>query len=470
MKITFSFFVLVVAIALAAMVADAEERMKTHSLPDGAVKYAILTQDSDVQRLLITLERPQRLPALMMNRVYDSKDKAESDYARLTAGWEEYKTSEKNQKSISEVPGAQLWSVSESWSEEWETKYSNWIQQNLTSDYFSNDLRTDCADVLYSMRWIFARENRLPAVNRLGGSGVIFTHASMREDWKDLPTDPDWRKDRRFLAALNYMLELTYTYSLIGDSYPIQISSHWLRPGTHLSYPRGESGHNYTVTEVKNGKDGELPIALISSTVPRDFHRLVKAEFNDPQQPTAGGFQNMRWPTLKSDGRWTLVPAEQMPGYSLEQYSPEFVATEPFDEAIFNRVAPERVVDKNRKTHSLLKTLTARYQERIPIVSTGFKLCFPDRCPEGSVEYEGYSTPSRDQRIADIIQLTKSYVAANPETQPTYDSFLRSIIIDLEGDNFRQHNKRLKELIQVWDDKEFSSDPNHSRNRRWGIR
>ena len=59
---------------------------------------------------------------------------------------------------------ASLWEVKHDWDESWEIKYSNWIEGNLTADFFKRyNMKVDCGDVVYAMRWIFAREHGLPA-------------------------------------------------------------------------------------------------------------------------------------------------------------------------------------------------------------------------------------------------------------------------------------------------------------------
>ena len=61
---------------------------------------------------------------------------------------------------------AGVWVSTNSWSLDWEKKYSQWVKEEVETDVFTSgrwkDLSTDCADAIYTIRAIFAYENNLP--------------------------------------------------------------------------------------------------------------------------------------------------------------------------------------------------------------------------------------------------------------------------------------------------------------------
>ncbi len=445
------------------------ETVRFKSEGDG-VLYATLAQNSDSYIVLISKEFPGKLPQLIERREFQTHAGASHYFQDVSQNWQDAILQPQSQILALEEENETLWTVTNQWNKEWELRYADWVKADVTPDFFRDTLATDCADVIYATRWIFARNNGLPMVNRLGGSGLLFGHFSMRKEWKNKRTNSIWFKDQRFMAALNYLLALTYTGALARDSYPIRIDSNSLLPGSHFTYLSGETGHNYLITAVRNGKDGRLPISVSYSTTPKEYRTLAVGDFSDPKQPQDGGFMRFRWPEETSPGVWRLSASEAMPGYSLEQYQPEFVANDSFDEAVFNRVAPQRTVDFKRKVTSLLYTLVNRYSERVQLVEGALRACFPNRCAPESREYDDYSTPSRDKRIQELIDFTAKIVSERPETKWTYNLFVWNNKINLGGPQYQTYEPALAELIKIWNERRYSSDPNDSIEKRWGIR
>ena len=125
-----------------------------------------------------------------------------------------------------------IWPVTQRWSPQWEEVYSKWVEESLTPDFFVKaGFATACSDVEYALRWIFARNNGLPAANRLM-TGEWFTSRSLRDAWRRLPTAPEWYKDRRFMAALTYLTHHTFTHTLWNDSYPIALEKRRFSSGS----------------------------------------------------------------------------------------------------------------------------------------------------------------------------------------------------------------------------------------------
>ena len=92
-----------------------------------------------------------------------------------------------------------IWATAQEWNQDWENRYSQWVQNNRDPAFLSNhQIRTDCADVAIAYRWIFARINGLPAANTLAGTGRLITNESMNPAWTGLSTNQDWTRDQLF--------------------------------------------------------------------------------------------------------------------------------------------------------------------------------------------------------------------------------------------------------------------------------
>lgn len=429
---------------------------------EGGTFYLEVTKTSAGADVLKIEERPGHLPTLIGIESFRSLDEARAAAQPSHPS----PTKQFSNLKITEVPGQSLWTVRNEWSWDWEKKYSDWIQSEFNVNFFGIDLATDCADAIYAARWIFARQFGLPAANHLGGSGVVMSQETMKSEWASLPTDENWRKDKRFLAALDYLLQLTYTEILMEDSYPIAIKAESLFPGAHFSYIYG---HNLLVTQLRSGEGGEAPLVTMNSTTPRGFRRLAVSEFLDPNQPVSGGFSRFRWPERRDNQAWALRAAESMPFYSREQFSPQFVEEDLFDEAVNHRVASKYQVSPEKKMYSLLGSVYAKFQDRKLQVEEGARACFPNRCPQGSRNYFDFSTPERDLRILSQIQQVDGWLAKYPNLQRSFDLFTWNNTIEVDGEYFRTYTFRLSELMAKWRTEHYSSDPNVSRNHRWGI-
>lgn len=114
---------------------------------------------------------------------------------------------------------SQVWKVDQNrWTIQEEDKYSKWIETNVMEDFFIRlNMRIDCADVTFALRWIYARIHHLPAAATTGGNRLI---GHWSKDWARIPTNATWDKDRRFRAALMAMLASTSTKTLPFDTYP----------------------------------------------------------------------------------------------------------------------------------------------------------------------------------------------------------------------------------------------------------
>lgn len=363
-----------------------------------------------------------------------------------------------------------LWVPQNQWSWEWELKYAKWLQEEASSPSFLKDhgVATDCADVAYSYRWIFARINRLPMASRISGSGVVFSHESMRSEWLELPTSEIWYQDKRFLAALDYVLDMTYTHTLIRDSYPLAINPSTFHAGIFFLSIFSETGHTQLVREVNATDNLKLPIRMMASTVPRQARVLSEYGFWQPAQPkeNGGGFLSICWPQKTNSG-WTLVPAERMPGYSKEQYLPGFMGEiKNFALAVMKKINAN--FDPKVRVLDGIQLVKDSIESRIGVVEEGYRICRVQDCREGTNNFENWSTPSRDARLASLFaDLDQFTIDVKNICNDCPEIWKKA----LAGQTFQIENKLypLKSISFVYQTALFSSDPTQSIKRRWGF-
>lgn len=367
-------------------------------------------------------------------------------------------------RTLENQNGLHLWDVRAEWSWEWEVKLAEWIRAEVDADYFvRHKVATDCADVAYALRWIFAREHGLPMRSRLG-SGEWFTEASVRAKWEALPTAALWFEDRRFLAALDYVLNLTYTHTLRDDAYPVEITTDaLLEGGFHLSL-HGDSGHTQPIMHVARPGEVGIPLLILQSTVPRAVRKLMSNGYwmNQNEPKGAGGLLRFRWPAPNGEG---LVPAESMPHFSEEQYDPAFRQEgEEFFLAVYRRIAPGFKLEE--LVRSMLESARTALVQRQQIVSDGFAACQVQDCAPGTPGFEAWSTPSRDARIGELLRDLQNLTWKLPA--PLREEFEKTNAEPFlhEGG----YGFSLRFVSWLWQRGLYDSDPRVSPDERWRAR
>ncbi|MES2856969.1 MAG: hypothetical protein V4692_13965, partial [Bdellovibrionota bacterium] len=323
---------------------------------------------------------------------YPTEMQASARLKQIGARWFANRTQllELPRVATSTVAENPLWKVTQAWSWEWEQKYADWVTENADPQFFVKyGIATDCADVAFSLRWIFARIHGLPAAVRLAGTGAMVTQDTIRNDWLKYPQNETWFLDRRFLKAIDYVMSNTYTHTLEPDSYPIAITQQTLLPGTHYLMISGRSGHTLFVHRTYHGQNSHLPIRMMASTVPRSVRSLYEQDFWMSDQPVRkmGGFLRFRWPVRAENGTTTIVSRERMSFYSLEQYEPAIMNGETsFAMALLKRLDPG--FSPTTWIRAAIKDLGDQIDSRKKVVEDGFAICSVKSCAPGTAEYE----------------------------------------------------------------------------------
>jgi hypothetical protein len=355
---------------------------------------------------------------------------------------------------------AQVWKVGpRQWTIQEESNYSEWVVANINVDFFiRHEIPVDCADVVYAVRWIYARIFHLPAAVTISENRLI---GHWSENWKNIPTSTNWEKDRRFRAALLYMLKWTSTRSLPFDTYPIRIAADSVTPGT-IFLAGGE--HAGIVSYLVMNGSTTSPIQTLEAGMPSRIQKLFRRNLilPDPSFDNISGLFKYRW-LSKKNNRWQHIPQQEQPFYSEEQYSGAFTRGYPnYLEAVAKRIDP-KTYPPNEKAEQIIGTITRRLNERIIPVLEGNSKCHEMKCPEGSRAWELYSTPGRDEYTEVMIRYLEDIIRENHLDRNVILEKMAQIPLEIS-------DSQVITLQYVFENyKWLSSDPEDSFEARWGL-
>jgi hypothetical protein len=170
-----------------------------------------------------------------------------------------------------------------------------------------------------------------------------------------------------------------------------------------------------------------------------------------------------RWP-VSENGEWKYLPVEEHPFYSEEQYSPWFCqGSADFVEAVARRIDPTSYPSMEKMV-KVMGTITGYLKERVPIVLTGYGQCRFGSCPEGSEEWETFSTPGRDGLIISLMDHLSKIIESNHLDQERTKAMMEAIPIDIS----ENRSVTFYHVYQnhLW----FSPHPEDSIEARWGLK
>lgn len=362
------------------------------------------------------------------------------------------------------VAREKIWEVKNEWSLEWEAKYSQWIKKEFHQNFFlDHKISTDCADVAFVLRWIFARINSLPAANTMAGSGKIFSQDSFIRKWSRLKRNSNWYEDEVFLAALEFLKNTTYTKTLKRDTYPVVLSVEAFREGVIQLNPT----HVRVISNIVY--DGSaVPILKQYSTRPsaiRPMAREVMLNFKSIAREK-GGFVKFRWPK-KVNKSWELVESEKMKWFSLEQYQEKFLdGSVNFTNYLMDTLKIKR--NARATITSMLGAIKEFVFQRDQIVAQGYDFCLNNSCELGTVAYEDWSTPSRDKRVVEFFDKIDLLIEENTHTDPMISEFYEELKVNTFVDlRFAQIGISLKEAEDMFRASYLSYDPRDKIALRW---
>jgi hypothetical protein len=364
--------------------------------------------------------------------------------------------------------GAALWQAEREWSEAEEAGFAAFVENEVDADFFVRaGLAHDCADILYGLRWIYARQRRLP-VAATTIDGTLVGH------WSDrfAPAGRgDWTRDPGFLDALRFVFGMTGTRTLAADSYPVAVDPEHVRAGVMYR----EEHHAYVVARV--ALDGTEPHPLVTweSTLPPAVRPLRMGVFAPPA-PQAGsgdGLLRFRWIEKTASG-WQYVPRERQSGWSDEQFDPAFHHGVAFAEAVARRFSQEEASPMVQVLRYVAQ-VDRLARERVPIVLAGHRACAGKRgeaCGEGGALWELYSTPNRDARMLGYLARVRA-LAEGEDVEPEWVMDLMSAkAIDVGapvGEGSGEAAQRIDLALLYRNARFVSSEPGDPIAQRWGL-
>src|SRR5690606_20169149 len=208
-------------------------------------------------------------------------------------------------------------------------------------------------------------------------------------------------------------------------------------------------------TQIVVGREGSLreghPLSLLSSTMPKAVRLLHKNVLLDGSNVNEqeGGLVRMRWP-IRSGAGWALVPREEMPYFSREQFSPDFTAgIGNFGLAVMKRLGTE--VEPLKILARTVEDAMGYLKLRVQVVREGHRFCQVNDCSEGSDNYESWSTPSRDARLVGKFRGIYVLAAQFGHVDGRYARYAQenfeTLPVELEGRTYKA--KYIKDVMEA---------------------
>ncbi|HOJ59701.1 MAG TPA: hypothetical protein PK878_05400 [bacterium] len=365
---------------------------------------------------------------------------------------------------------APVWVALHDWNEEWETRYARWISTSVDIDLLQPiNLAVDCADLCYVVRAIFSRNSGLPFLAS-DANGVKIGHAM--DTWNREPSAADWRKDRRFHAFLRELVRHVTTRSFPHDTYPVGLNQRTVQPGL-VVYENLIASHASFIGRVDPSQI--IPVVFFEASVPPSvrFKRSTTLDvyIYTPEVPRHhSGVVRWNWPVEKN-GRWQLIPDEQMPLYSGEIYDPSFAFRTQLAKAL-NRVAKSAAHTTDIHHDEIIPELVHFFQQEIQfrarVVQQAEALLRQKGSGFRSESFDyTYNTDSRDNRLFNLMQQIWAGLYDYDIPRDRFFAALERIPIVLSS---HWPPANLFYVFIAVDQRWISSDAYVSTEKRWGMR
>jgi hypothetical protein len=378
---------------------------------------------------------------------------------------------------------AAVWTATSNWSAGSEQRYQDWVRTTWTKNIFNEpgplqNIKLDCADAVYTMRLLFAYENKLPFAVKDPSSNRVISNDMSRFNKISNP-------DQRFRAFALYLYDILGTATLAEDSYALATNRSAIHAGVFLKTDHA-THHSWTVRDLDRAG---VPYLIFASrpahTTLLERHyfptmgflwgqqdekgRQVDSALQSPGDPASGvGFRMYRYP---SD---LLKPEWQVPGYSSEQFQ-------------MNRISWARVLQRalqvsaetpEELSERLLGEACKEATDRIASVQDALKAmsqhassyCFNAR------EYDDLSTPSRDARSVGVFaELVSAYRRNAAYLSPSTRARVGAVVENRDGGSYCPLriggglSVTLGQAVSLALANRWSSNPNDSLRARWGL-
>ena len=374
---------------------------------------------------------------------------------------------------------AAVWENTQPWSTEIENQYSEWIQNDFRADTFAQKpgnalgMPVSQQQIPYLARALFSAKNGLPFLVR--------SRVDSRKFISNLSTafDAEAEGDARLAAFLkNIRAGLTFD-TLAMDSFPLAPSADAIRPGAfyleYRSFTNPEADPTAMMIKTLDASTGVISFLLADHE--NEARTLTEGAPNITLQPSgSSGFMALRWAKADQSGLENHFQIEDPRFSALGQYQKNFtpnpaILRDSFLYRIMESVSGNKVdATVELKQEGLDLCLGAR--ERLDWVDESLEFLEAQRQKDptfsmksGSSIYNKYSTPSRDKQFAIRYDaFRKKY--RNLVNLALLEQELQSCEIRFgtsENEKLTLQEFRLRLLNST-----ASSDPNASREKRWG--
>ena len=310
---------------------------------------------------------------------------------------------------------AAVWVNQRAWSADEEQQYSRWVRASWSKNFFSQKTlpgsstvnpfygnRVDCADTVYSMRFIYSFIRRLPfVISDPSGAGLI-SNTMKRFDSKA-------SEDERAALMLKWLYDIVATDHMDADTFPVALNASAIRPGiviltTHANH------HSWTVKDIL---DTGVPWLVFNSRVGATSSIILQERKSWPHGAWVfegdatlegrAGFRDWRPAAYLNQPVWNV------PGFSDEQYR---VGPAQWSTVAMTALAQRR----ERPDEKLLRLMDAAcgdLQQRVSAVQEGVSFLRSSgyACMDPAT-FDLYSTPSRDHRLFDsLADIRRAYIS-----------------------------------------------------------
>ena len=372
------------------------------------------------------------------------------------------------------------------WSDEWEKKFSLWVKDEVSSDFFVKyNIKTDCADAAIAIRTIFARIHHLPVLYAGGTHGnheKVWHFLSTRKNWNESNWKQNLKEDKRFRSALYRWMGNVGTINLQGDTYQIEVRnpadttrmSSYVTEGAVLL----TSGHTRFISDIDTLR--WFPIKQLESTSGRKVRNLSEQNLSlyyppaNEERKTGRGVLKWNWVVNCGKGKFNHVPDWKMPGYSTEQERLRKIYQGIHHQypSLLNEIARSRMLTNPTRNDVIefIKMTHGLVEDRIGIVEEGHEAAQAN--PQAIMDvdgalYDAHSTPSRDKRLLAqyrlIIKISEEKMVMGREDIAA--ELMKQGVLELSNGMKTTSWHFVSALLE----KQASSEPWDDVNKRWGI-
>lgn len=306
---------------------------------------------------------------------------------------------------------AEVWPHKADWNLEFETAYSRFVEKSVDTEFVKNNfpgIKVDCADFIYLVRAVFAREKGLEFFVYDEESK---TYLSSKTSNYDSVRDPELR----FSAYMKSVFKLASTWSLAYQTQLVALSRNEVRPGVILLTDQSRS-HSWLIKTVFNSGQAHLIYATEpSSDWLYDSLTYSTEDFAFPRQkiPTKdeGGFRRFLWPQE--------FLTRQKLNFSNEQ---SLLPIESFFSEVQKRLQINPISERERfeaQLDEVCNQMRIRVNAVLDALVVQGEACMPTKIREQ------LSSVSRDQRILNLLNVTQD------QYRPAYsDLYQRYFTLD----------------------------------------